>query len=258
MKLKSALFACTLAGSILAAGTSQAQDVDVMLLLLQDVSGSISNAEFALQRDGYAAAFNDPAIKGLFAGGGLSVAVSLVYWSTDEFVPPAVPWFVIDSPADSSTFASLIAATSRPGNGSTGIAGALTYGAGYISDNIALYTPEKTIIDIASDGVENVAGPANSAAANNAVKAARDAALAGDVDVINALAIQSNSLVTYYTNHVIGGDDAFVAFANDFDVFKEAITEKIRQEIIVPEPSTVAFFGLGGIVALVALRRRRA
>ena len=46
----------------MAAAPSQAVPVDTELALLVDVSGSVSGAEFNLQRQGYIDAFNNPAV----------------------------------------------------------------------------------------------------------------------------------------------------------------------------------------------------
>ena len=61
---------------------AQSTDVDLELLFLVDVSGSVNATEFNLQRTGYVNAFNDSAIANALTSGPFGrAAVSMVYWS---------------------------------------------------------------------------------------------------------------------------------------------------------------------------------
>lgn len=66
--------------------SASATPVDLELTLLVGVSDSVDGGEFALQRDGYVNAFNNAAIWGGIAAGGLyhSIAATLVYWSSAD------------------------------------------------------------------------------------------------------------------------------------------------------------------------------
>lgn len=248
--MKSLLFGLSLLGSTF---TATAQDVDIFLVLLQDVSGSISGADFSLQRDGYANAFRSSAIASAF-NSNFTVATTFVYWS--DFSQVAVPVTILDSAADSIAFGDAIAATTRPGTGTSTAPGTALFET-QMRINDALnggLNPAKVIVDISSDGVRNKGGePAP----------VRDFLLNTNTDVINALVIEdmpnftTAQLIDYYTDNVIGGPGAFVFGADSFSEFEVAIAQKIRTELgIIPEPSTIALIGVGGLLALFVLRRR--
>src|SRR5690242_2940838 len=64
------------------AGGVEARQVDVALVLAMDVSASVNDERFQLQRAGYANAFNDPTvIAAVAAGRQHAIAVTLVEWS---------------------------------------------------------------------------------------------------------------------------------------------------------------------------------
>ena len=66
----------------LAAGAARAaEEVDLALVLAADVSRSIDEEEFRLQREGYAAAFLDPRVlNAIRAGRHQRIAVCFVEW----------------------------------------------------------------------------------------------------------------------------------------------------------------------------------
>src|SRR5246127_4763413 len=67
--------------------------VDVALVLAVDVSLSIDNEEFALQRAGYAAAFRNPiVIDAITMGGTGSMAVTYIQWSGANEQKQIIGW----------------------------------------------------------------------------------------------------------------------------------------------------------------------
>lgn len=222
--------------------------VDLELALLVDSSGSISASEFALQRDGYAAAFNTPTLQAAFDAG-RSVAATLIYWSSASQQSVAVGWTLINSAASSASFADLITATVRPFSGGTSIGPALEFATPLFASND--FDSARQVIDVSGDGTSSAA----------TTQAARDAALAAGIDQINGLAIGSQTITNFYQDSVIGGPGAFVVSAGGFDDFSGAINEKLGKEIIqqpIPEPGTYALMLAGlGLLGFMRHRNRR-
>jgi hypothetical protein len=111
------------AGLNLQGGTpAYAVPVDLELSIMVDVSISISDTEFNLQRGAYANAFHDPTLHALIASGPRqSIAANFIYWSGATQQIESVPWTKISSAAEADAFGDLIAATSRPFSGTTSI-----------------------------------------------------------------------------------------------------------------------------------------
>ena len=88
---------------------ARAQTVDLALVLAVDVSRSIDDDEFQLQRRGYAEAFRNPAvitaIRGTPHG---TIAVTFVEWAGAEFQRVVVPWTVISDAESGQIFADAV------------------------------------------------------------------------------------------------------------------------------------------------------
>ncbi|MBA3599256.1 MAG: DUF1194 domain-containing protein [Methylibium sp.] len=224
--------------------------VDLELALLVDSSNSISATEFALQRDGYAAAFNNPTLQAAFDAG-RSVAATLVYWSGASEQSVAVGWTLIDSAASAGSFADMIGATVRPFSGLTAIANAISYAVPLFASND--FDAARQVIDVSGDGISSTF----------ATQIARNAALGkGGIDQINGLAIGSQTIRDFYQNNVIGGTGSFVVSAATFNDFSGAISEKLGREIVIgqpiPEPETYALMLAGlGLIGFMARRKGR-
>jgi hypothetical protein len=210
------------------------QAVDVLLVLAADVSRSIDDQEFALQRQGYASAItNARVLKATRSGHHRRIAVAFVEWSDEQDV--VIDWTLIDGDPSARVFADQLTAKRRsPGTG-TAIGSAIRFAAGLIET--APFTATRKIIDISGDGTSNSGWD---------VAASRDVILAKDKDlVINGLVILSDEaspwnpehthppggLENYYRKHVVGGPGAFVMVAQSFNTFGRAIVSKMVTEI---------------------------
>ncbi|MEH2299936.1 MAG: DUF1194 domain-containing protein [Nostoc sp.] len=225
--------------------------VDLELSLLVDVSGSVDNNEFSLQRQGYVNAFSNADLFNDFISKGNlgKIAVNLIYWSGANQQQEVVGWSLIDSVASAQSFANNILATTRSfNNGSTAIGSALNFATPKFFNND--YDGARQVIDVSGDGVTNDGAPTTTA---------RNAALTAGVDAINGVVIGGDSgLKAFYQNNVIGGTNAtgapaFVLAAQSFQDFGAAIDQKIKAEIkptSVPEPaSIVGLLAFGAIGA---------
>ena len=86
--------------------------VDVALVLVTDVSRSIDDSEFQIEKQGYAAAFTDPKVMAAIHGGlNGRIAVAYVEFASPEQVAEVIDWTVVSDDASAKAFAArLIAA----------------------------------------------------------------------------------------------------------------------------------------------------
>jgi hypothetical protein len=83
-----------------------AEPVDLLLVLASDVSLSINDAKFNLQRDGYIAALKDPlVISAIRSGLRKRIAICFVEWSGSEEQKVVIDWSVIETTKDAEEFA---------------------------------------------------------------------------------------------------------------------------------------------------------
>ncbi|MCA0921009.1 DUF1194 domain-containing protein [Pseudooceanicola nanhaiensis] len=227
---------------------AQAQDdwrnsveVDVELLLLVDVSRSMSPRELDIQRRGYAAALTSDAVLGVIGDGFIgNIAVSYVEWAGDGNQRVVADWQVLRTRADAEAFAGIILSHTLPGMRRTSISSALRNGALMFEGNG--YMGLRQVIDISGDGPNNEGG---------AVTVARDAALARGI-VVNGLPLMTregiggqwhlDDLDEYYASCVIGGPGAFVVPVTEWASFGDAVQRKLVMEIsgLMPEGTQFA------------------
>jgi len=227
-----AALACLCALSSLA--PAHAEAVDILLVLAADVSRSIDEGEFDLQRKGYAAAISDPRVLRAIAGGPQhAIAVTFVEWSgaTDQNV--VVDWTVVRDEEGAGGVAAAILAAPRSFVGRTSISAAIDFAMERLA--AAPVTGERRIIDISGDGTNN---------SGRGITEARDQAVAAGV-TINGLAIVNTranpgyafhtqppgGLPKYYEDNVIGGPGAFMLHVENFETFADAMTRKLVAEI---------------------------
>jgi len=242
------------AGAVVAlslANAVQAQTVDKMIFLSTDVSGSIDNSEYNIQRQGWANAFSLQSIKNYIAASPNGIAVAVGQWDTTALTPLAINWTHLTDEPSINAFAQQLQTMNRQGSGFTCVSCAITAATNSIQNAISsgLFSANTRIIDISSDGTDNVTSL-------TAVRAARDAASQLGI-AINALAIEGDVGATgvsdYFLNNVIttGG---FVQTVNGFGDFDTAAAAKLRREIShAPGPLPV----VGSVMALGWARRLR-
>jgi uncharacterized protein (TIGR03382 family) len=233
-----------IAAAALLSSASAASAVGVELALLVDVSGSVDATEYNLQKTGYINAFNDPTIQGFIAATPGGVAVTYIEWSGAAQQAQLVGWTLLTDAASSSAFATAISGTSRAFSGLTAPGSAINFITPQFASNG--FNGSRLVIDVSGDGEQNDGA---------STAAARNAAVAAGI-TINGIAIGPASLLTWYTNNVIGGPGAFAVGASSFADFEGAIFDKLEREITgTPTPATMALFGLG-LVAVGFARRR--
>ncbi|MEM7425455.1 MAG: DUF1194 domain-containing protein [Pseudomonadota bacterium] len=210
--------------SSIASVLAQAQQpVSLELVLLVDVSASVEEDEFRLQREGLAAAFASADVRRAIrqnARGGTAVAV--VQWGDHKHQHKAIDWVVLRSDEDALAVASRIAEMPRLiEGGHTAIGDALIYGLKELDSNS--FEGLRRAIDLSGDGRSND---------GRSLSESRQTVLSAGV-TINALAILNEIplLHQYFRKHLIGGDAAFMLTASDYRDFARAIRLKLEQEI---------------------------
>jgi hypothetical protein len=217
-------------------GEARGAGVDLEVILAADVSRSIDDAEFDLQRKGYAAALTDPRVLTAIRGrSGASIGVCFIEWSGDEDQQVVVDWSEIRDEEDAGTIAAAILAALRSFMGRTSISAAIDFAMAHFAKS--KWQAGRRIIDVSGDGTNNSGRP---------VTEARDQALAQGV-TINGLAIINDKpnlgysahtqppggLPLYYKQNVIGGPNAFLLVVEDFNSFADAMANKLAKEIDV-------------------------
>ena len=208
-------------------GPVRVAEVDLLLVLAVDASGSVSQERFDLQKLGYAHAFRHPrllqAIHASRRGnGGGSIAVMMTQWTGPTMQLEVVPWHEVHDAAGAEAVAQAVEAVPRRlFGGGTSISGAILQAVGVIA--AAPFAATRRVIDISGDGANNRGRPADEA---------RDGAVAAGI-TINGLPILAvePGLDIYYRDNVIGGLGAFMIAVEDYAQFAEAILRKLVLEI---------------------------
>jgi hypothetical protein len=210
-----------------------AEPVDLALALVADVSRSIDDKEFVLQKQGYVAAFTNPSVLAAIRAGAIgAIAVCYIEFAGSGQVRQVLDWSVIRDDASAQDFAGRIAEAPRSAYGFTAISAGIdravqSFAEGGFSG--------KRVIDVSGDGTNN---------SGRGVNQARDEAVALGI-TINGLTIINDhpesyifahvqppgGLTNWYRENVIGGPGAFVFEVHDFHSFGEAMTRKLISEI---------------------------
>ena len=208
--------------------------VDVALVLVTDVSRSVDDSEFKLEKQGYASAFEDPKVVAAIQGGPNGrIAVAYVEFSSSEQTRTLIDWTVISDAASATAFADALVAQPRSSYGRTAISTGLDMATHMLAD--PSFADAHRVIDVAGDGTNNAGRP---------ITDARDEAMAAGI-TINGLAIINDHPVNYiyahvappgglpnwYRENVTGGPGSFVVEVHDFATFGDAMTRKLINEI---------------------------
>ncbi|MCB2136562.1 MAG: DUF1194 domain-containing protein [Rhodobacteraceae bacterium] len=231
MRLALALFFCL-------ATPLPAEEVDVELLLLVDVSRSMSPAELDLQREGYAEALRSDVVAAAL-GRTLTGSIALAYveWAGENRQRIVQDWTRITSRDDLDAFARVLLADTTYTQSRTSISGALLYGWASLDAND--FDGMRRVIDISGDGPNNQGG---------LVTRVRDEVVAAGI-VINGLPLMTHDtfgamwrlddLDVYYEECVIGGPGAFVIPVTRWQDFAAAVTRKLVLEIAGTQPERI-------------------
>ncbi len=215
---------------------SNAEEVDLELVLAMDASGSISEKEYLLQLRGTAYAFRDlEIIEAIQAGPVGKIAVALMLWSDASNPKEKSDWFILDNENSIHQFANYIEkfqvndddTLDMGGGGGTGIGSGVQEALAMLATNG--HQGLRQVIDVSGDGIETEFSFSKGVMI-------RDAKLLATVQnvTINGLPIVGPNypnLDQYYRDEVIIGPGSFIVTASSFDDFGRAIREKLLREI---------------------------
>lgn len=220
--------------ALLAVTPVRAEDVDVALVLVSDVSRSIDDSEFKLEKDGYSNALtNDKVLEAIKDGPIGKIAVAYVEFASSFEVRTVLDWTVIKDRATAKAFVDNLTTAPRSFWGRTAISAGIDQAVQLLAESGL--TATRRVIDVCGDGTNN--------AGREAADARDDAVKAGIT--INGLAIINDhpvswtfahvqppgGLAKYYRENVAGGPGNFVLEVHDFHSFGEAMTRKLVDEI---------------------------
>jgi uncharacterized protein DUF1194 len=214
-----------LAALLIAAAPARAGErVDLILALAADVSSSMDEQEFQLQRTGYAEALTDPrVVTAIQSGHNRRIAVAFVEWAGHMAQKVVVDWTLISDETTAREFSDGLIEAPRSAAGRTSISGGIEFVMRQFER--APYEGRRTI-DVSGDGANNAGGD---------VRLARDEAVAGGVTINGLVILGANpstpDLERYYRENVIGGPGAFVMVAQDYASFGDALVKKLVAEI---------------------------
>lgn len=227
-----ALFALLL--SAIGPARANAEDVDLALVLVTDVSRSIDDGEYALEKSGYATALtNEKVVHAIRTGPLGRIAVAYVEFAGSFEVRTILDWTVISDAASARAFTDRLSAAPRSFWGRTSISAGIDHATLMFTETGIQAT--RRVIDVCGDGTNN---------SGRDVAEARDDAVKAGI-TINGLAVINDhpvswtfahvqppgGLPNYYRENVIGGPGSFVLEIHDFAAFGDAMTRKLVNEI---------------------------
>ena len=161
------------AAALARAASAQRAPVDLELVLAVDVSRSIDEVEYDLQKSGYAQALTSgPVLHAIRTGEIGAIAIAYVEWSGFMQQKTVTDWTMIRDRGDADRFTQAMVAAPRSFAGYTSISGGIDHSIGVLASNP--FQGKRRVIDVSGDGANNQGRP---------VTQARDAALAeGDHD----------------------------------------------------------------------------
>lgn len=208
---------------VLLTGMAAAQQrMELHLVLAFDVSASVNDHEFDLQRGGTAAALRTAAVAAAIDRAPGGVAIAIVQWSSATRQAIGLDWVALRGLRDVADYADRVETMPRrlPGGG-TMIHAGLGFAVRMLE--AAPGQARRQVIDLAGNGESDDPARLHQARAR----------LVSQGIVINGLAIEEDdkTLTRYFATHVIGGPGAFVVTAGDFRDFARAMEIKLLREI---------------------------
>lgn len=212
-----------------AAPAQPVPEVDLLLVLAVDASGSIDPDEFRLQREGYAEALTHPqvlaAIRSKARG---AMGIAMIEWGSPGGSQTIVDWMRVSDLASAQALADALLAAPRTPQSYNAIGDAIHHASHLLREGP--FRADQMVIDVSGDGPD--------------MRSLRPASVARDIVVrrgmvVNALAIAVAGQVTrsgetleeHYRREVMGGPGAFVIQAESRRDIARALRAKLIREM---------------------------
>src|ERR1700687_6221550 len=190
ISLRSAIVLLALAAATHVPAARAAEPVGLLLVLAADVSRSVDQPKFQLQREGYAAAISDRRVlDAIGSGRNRRIAVLYLEWSGLDNQKVVIDWTPIDGPKAAHEFGDRLLELPRSFADRTSISGGVDFAVAALA--CPPFACERRTIDVSGDGTNN---------AGRDVKLARDEALARGI-TINGLVILSERPLPWNPEH---------------------------------------------------------
>src|SRR5262249_53428597 len=137
-----------------AGAASAPVQVDSAIVLAADVSRSIDDEEFALERRGYADAIeSQQLLDAISTGPHGAIALAYLEWAGDGEERVVVDWAVIRNEADARAFVAALTAAPRSFIGRTAIGAAIDFSFALFAESA--FETSRRVIDVSGDGTSN-------------------------------------------------------------------------------------------------------
>jgi hypothetical protein len=212
-------------------GPAAAQDCRLALALALDVSGSVDEGELRLMREGLARALLAPTVERAFLSGE-PVALYVFEWAGQQWQRPITPgWQMVEREGDLLRIADAVAqvpdslSLSLPYT-PTALGKALSHAGHALAQSPGC---RALTVDVSGDGWNNDGYDPDTAYAVPHFEGV----------TVNALVIAVGSedddqLVEWFQSEVLRGPAAFYIFADGYEDFERAMTEKLQREVELP------------------------
>ena len=203
-------------------------------MIAVDVSASMDDQEFTLQRLGYVEAIRHPDfVQAVLRGAHGRIGLSYIEWSGSYLQRIVVPWRLIDSSESAFAFAEELAARDILKSRGTSISAAIDFAMGFFAEST--FIGERRVVDISGDGPNNYGRPVTEARAD---ALARGVAINGLPILVDPSPIFP-AIDRYYFDCVVGGPGSFVLSIFTVEEFAIAIRRKLILEVAGTSATTV-------------------
>lgn len=231
--------------------TADLPAVDTALIIAVDVSDSVNETRYQLQMEGIARALEDRSVATTITSGpNGAIAVALVEWADRADV--TIDWQIVRNAADALRVAALVRALKPQRGEYTCLTRMMQSVGSVILDGIPA-RPERTVLDISGDGIDNCTEPSASDEIRDDLIArgvtinGLPIIVEGENEIVGSGAYRApgyglrelprgpdtatTTLDAWFHAHIIGGPGAFILPANGYEDFGRAFRQKFVTEI---------------------------